>query len=47
MKRCTGCGRFPFCEISENNAACHKWTPRENKEVKKVEVKRTWKIKKK
>jgi hypothetical protein len=37
QKRCTNCGRFPFCTISMNNTACYEWTPRENKEVKKKE----------
>lgn len=28
-KRCTNCGRFPFCSISMNNTACYEWIPRE------------------
>lgn len=40
-KRCTNCGRYPFCEKIENPATennCEKWIRRNYEEVKRIEV---------
>ena len=29
MRRCTNCGKFPFCKKSENNVACDDWIKRD------------------